>query len=42
MLLDPLVVSNTTSLPQVPVVDIGKLLFKDATELENLDHACKE
>ena len=38
----PPVVSNTTSLPQIPVVDMGKLLSEDATELEKLDHACKE
>ncbi|MED6108995.1 hypothetical protein PIB30_029469 [Stylosanthes scabra] len=39
---DPLIVSNTTSLPQVPVVDLSKLLFSDLSELEKLDHACKE
>ncbi|XP_061345871.1 protein SRG1-like [Gastrolobium bilobum] len=39
---DPPVVSHTTSLPQVPVIDLNKLLCEDATELEKLDHACKE
>ncbi|XP_061340688.1 protein SRG1-like [Gastrolobium bilobum] len=39
---DPPVVSYTTSLPQVPVIDLNKLLSEDATELEKLDHGCKE
>ncbi|MED6200418.1 hypothetical protein PIB30_084852 [Stylosanthes scabra] len=39
---DPLIVSNTTSLTQVPVVDLSKLLSNDLSELEKLDHACKE
>ena len=39
---DPPIVSNTTSLPQVPVIDLNKLLSEDSTELEKLDHACKE
>ncbi|PNY02670.1 protein SRG1-like, partial [Trifolium pratense] len=39
---DPVVVSNTTSLQQVPVIDLSKLLSEDATELEKFDHACKE
>ncbi|XP_061340690.1 protein SRG1-like [Gastrolobium bilobum] len=39
---EPPVVSNTTSLPLVPVIDLTKLLSQDATELEKLDHACKE
>jgi isopenicillin N synthase-like dioxygenase len=39
---DPTIVLNTASLPQVPVIDLGKLLSKDAIELEKLDHACKE
>lgn len=38
----PLIVSNTTSLPQVPVIDLQKLLSDDAIELEKLDHACRE
>jgi hypothetical protein len=37
---DPIVVSNTTL--QVPVIDLGKLLCEDASELQKLDHACKE
>ncbi|PNX90038.1 protein SRG1-like [Trifolium pratense] len=37
---DPVVVSNTTSLQQVPVIDLSKLLSEDATELEKFDHAC--
>ena len=39
---DTPVVSITTSLPQIPVVDMGKLLSEDEAELEKLDHACKE
>ncbi|KEH16106.1 putative codeine 3-O-demethylase [Medicago truncatula] len=39
---DPIVVSNTTSLPQIPIINFDKLLCEDATELEKLDHACKE
>ncbi|XP_024640297.1 protein SRG1 isoform X2 [Medicago truncatula] len=39
---DPINVSNTTSLQQVPVIDLSKLLSEDATELEKLDQACKE
>jgi hypothetical protein len=42
---DPIVASNTitNSLPpQVPVIDLSKLLADDATELENLDHACRD
>ena len=42
---DPPVVSNTSSLPQVPVIDMQRLLSKDLivndTELEKLHHACK-
>ncbi|KAK7319170.1 hypothetical protein RJT34_03888 [Clitoria ternatea] len=34
--------SNATSLPQVPVIDLSKLLSKDLKELEKLNHACKE
>lgn len=39
---DPPVVSNTISLPQVPVIDMNNLLCEEATELEKLDHACKQ
>lgn len=39
---DPIVIPYTTSLPQVPVIDLSKLLSEDATELDKLDHACKE
>jgi len=39
---DPINVSNTTSLQQVPIIDLSKLSSEDATELEKLDHACKE
>ncbi|KEH17544.1 2OG-Fe(II) oxygenase family oxidoreductase [Medicago truncatula] len=39
---DSILVSNTTSLPQLPVIDLSKLLCEDAIELENLDHACKD
>ncbi|XP_020237176.1 protein SRG1 [Cajanus cajan] len=39
---EPSFVYDTASLPQVPVVDLNKLLSEDATELEKLDHACKE
>ncbi|KEH27900.1 flavonol synthase/flavanone 3-hydroxylase [Medicago truncatula] len=38
---DPIAVSNTSSLPQVPVIDLHKLLSDDATELQNFDHACR-
>ncbi|KAK7319169.1 hypothetical protein RJT34_03887 [Clitoria ternatea] len=34
--------SNATSLPQVPVIDLSKLLSKDLKELEKLNYACKE
>ncbi|KAL2349079.1 hypothetical protein Fmac_003079 [Flemingia macrophylla] len=40
--IDPPVGSNTTSLPQVPIIDLSKLLSEDASELEKLDQACKE
>ncbi|XP_057448043.1 oxoglutarate-dependent flavonoid 7-O-demethylase 1-like [Lotus japonicus] len=39
---EPPVISNTISLSQVPVIDFNKLLSDDGTELEKLDHACKE
>jgi len=39
---DLVVVCNTTSLPQVPVIDLHKLLSNDTIELENFDHACRE
>lgn len=39
---DPILLSNTNSLPQVPVIDLYKLLSDDTTELEKLDHACRE
>ncbi|AES97539.1 protein SRG1 [Medicago truncatula] len=39
---DPIFVSNTTSLPKLPVIDLSKLLCEDSVELEKLDHACKE
>ncbi|KAJ1412067.1 Isopenicillin N synthase-like [Sesbania bispinosa] len=40
---DPPIVSITTSLQQVPVIDLHKLLCEeDATELDKLDYACKE
>lgn len=39
---DPIIVTNTTSLPQVPVIDLNKLVSGDTSELENLDYACKE
>lgn len=39
---DPIVLSNTSSLQQVPVIDLSKLVCEDATELEKLDQACKE
>ncbi|GAU35150.1 hypothetical protein TSUD_217830 [Trifolium subterraneum] len=39
----PHVVSSIISLPQVPVIDLNKLLTEeDGNELEKLDHACKE
>ncbi|KAK7275066.1 hypothetical protein RIF29_16173 [Crotalaria pallida] len=39
---DPPVASDTISLPQVPVIDMNKLLSEDAAELEKLDQACKQ
>ncbi|RDX65823.1 Protein SRG1, partial [Mucuna pruriens] len=39
---DPPILSNTTSFPPVPVIDLHKLLSQDAIQLENLHHACKE
>jgi len=39
---DPILISNTISLPQLPVIDLSKLLCEDSIELEKLDHACKE
>ncbi|CAJ2648247.1 unnamed protein product [Trifolium pratense] len=40
---DPHVVSSIISLPQVPVIDLNKLLTEeDGTELDKLDYACKE
>jgi hypothetical protein len=39
---NPVVESNTDSLPQVPVIDLSKLLSDDATELEKLDQSCRE
>ncbi|KAI4313620.1 hypothetical protein L6164_026583 [Bauhinia variegata] len=42
--LDTSVVSDTSSLPQVPVIDLSKLLSDDlhGHELKKLDYACKE
>ncbi|KAK7319167.1 hypothetical protein RJT34_03885 [Clitoria ternatea] len=34
--------STATSLPQVPVIDLSKLLSIDLKELEKLNYACKE
>ncbi|KAE9595704.1 putative thebaine 6-O-demethylase [Lupinus albus] len=39
---DPVVVSCTTSLSEIPVIDLSKLLSEDESELEKLHHACKE
>lgn len=39
---DSPVICNTNSLPQIPIIDLSKLLSEDAIELEKLDHACKE
>ncbi|XP_057448037.1 protein SRG1-like [Lotus japonicus] len=40
---DPInVAPNSTSSPQVPVIDLNKLLSEDATELQKLHSACKE
>ncbi|KAK7309930.1 hypothetical protein RJT34_07064 [Clitoria ternatea] len=39
---DPSFLSHIHSLPQVPVIDLHKLLSQDVTELHNLDRACKE
>ncbi|KAK2429923.1 protein SRG1 [Trifolium repens] len=39
---DPIDVSNTTSIQEVPIIDLSKLLSQDSFELEKLDQACKE
>ncbi|XP_027361945.1 protein SRG1-like [Abrus precatorius] len=39
---DSPIISNSDTLPQIPVIDLSKLLSEDVTELEKLDHACKE
>nr|AFK45966.1 unknown [Medicago truncatula] len=39
---DSILVSNTTSSPQLPIIDFDKLLCEDGIELEKLDNACKE
>jgi hypothetical protein len=39
---DPIVVSNTTSLTQLPIINFDKLLREDDAEIEKLDKACKE
>ncbi|KAL5774120.1 hypothetical protein ACOSP7_011677 [Xanthoceras sorbifolium] len=39
---DPIFISNTTSSPQVPLVDLFRLLSGDSTELEKFHYACKE
>ncbi|RDX62830.1 Protein SRG1, partial [Mucuna pruriens] len=42
--IDPPILSNTHSLPQLPVIDLNKLLAEEVKghELEKLDLACKE
>jgi hypothetical protein len=39
---DPIVVSNTTSLTQLPIINFDKLLREGDAEIEKLDKACKE
>ncbi|CAJ1932773.1 unnamed protein product [Sphenostylis stenocarpa] len=39
--IDPPILSDTHSLPQIPVIDLTKLLLK-GPELDNLDLACKQ
>ncbi|KAK2429915.1 protein SRG1 [Trifolium repens] len=39
---DPIVVSNTTSLTQLPIINFDKLLCEDDAEIEKLDQVCKE
>jgi hypothetical protein len=39
---DPVLVSNITSLTQLPIINFDKLLFEDDNEFEKLDQACKE
>ncbi|KAK2376032.1 hypothetical protein P8452_48156 [Trifolium repens] len=39
---DPILVSNITSLTQLPIINLDKLLCEDNNELEKLDQACKE
>ncbi|GAU34647.1 hypothetical protein TSUD_66970 [Trifolium subterraneum] len=40
----PILSSSTTPLPQLPVIDLSKLLFHDLnqSELKKLHYACKE
>ncbi|KAL9447715.1 hypothetical protein AB3S75_015235 [Citrus x aurantiifolia] len=38
----PLIRSHDSSAQQLPVIDMHKLLSGDGSELEKLDHACKE
>ncbi|TKY69183.1 SRG1 protein [Spatholobus suberectus] len=42
--IDPPILSNTDSLPQLPIIDLNKLLAEEVKgpELEKLDRACKE
>ena len=42
--IDPPILSNKDSLPQLPVIDLNKLLAEEVKgpELEKLDLACKE
>ncbi|KAK7308599.1 hypothetical protein VNO77_42218 [Canavalia gladiata] len=42
--IDPPILSNTDSLPQLPVIDLNKLFSEEVkgSELEKLDLACKE
>ncbi|PKI69082.1 hypothetical protein CRG98_010551, partial [Punica granatum] len=41
---DPLIIPDSASLPQVPVIDLQKLTSGDSvdSELQRLHHACKE
>ncbi|PNX73233.1 protein SRG1-like [Trifolium pratense] len=39
---DPVLVSNITSLTQLPIINFDKLLCEDDNEFEKLDQACKE
>ncbi|KAG5076185.1 hypothetical protein JHK82_054880 [Glycine max] len=40
--IEPPILFHKDTLPQLPIIDLNKLLSEDVTELEKLDFACKE